>query len=238
MSEKHTERANELSAQAGLTIEDLDFLRPLGQHRTYRSKQLIWTPTDAAHSIFVVQRGKVCIGLTDMSGRSTTLRVAKRGEVLDLCCFCADGREGRGTTGVAETATDLLEIPHGIIAGFLYRRPDMLLRLLSTASENAMQTERRMHVFIERSAEARLSVLLVQLAQRHGFSSNGNTRLRILHFTHDELARLAGLSRAHLTVVMGRLRDRELVTYGRDEVMRVDVAALRKHLAAGGAVEV
>ena len=48
--------------------------------------------------------------------------------------------------------------------------------------------------------------------------------------SHNELSQLAGMSRPHVTVTMGRLRRRELVRYGREGAVRVEVASLTEYL--------
>jgi CRP-like cAMP-binding protein len=47
--------------------------------------------------------------------------------------------------------------------------------------------------------------------------------------SHSELAQLAGMSRPHVTVTMGRLRRRELVQY--EGLVRVHVSSLTEYLA-------
>jgi CRP-like cAMP-binding protein len=48
--------------------------------------------------------------------------------------------------------------------------------------------------------------------------------------SHNELAQLAGMSRPHVTVTMGRLRRRHLVQYERESLVRVAVASLTNYL--------
>ena len=48
--------------------------------------------------------------------------------------------------------------------------------------------------------------------------------------SHNDLAQLAGMSRPHVTVTMGRLRRRRLVQYEREGVVRVELAALTDYL--------
>jgi hypothetical protein len=44
------------------------------------------------------------------------------------------------------------------------------------------------------------------------------------------LAQLAGMSRPHVTVTMGRLRTRRLVQYEREGLVRIDVTGLTEYL--------
>ncbi|MBA3569807.1 MAG: helix-turn-helix domain-containing protein [Pyrinomonadaceae bacterium] len=51
-----------------------------------------------------------------------------------------------------------------------------------------------------------------------------------LSVSHDELAKMAAMSRPHVTVTMGAFRRRGLVRYGRNCPLGVNVEALTKHL--------
>ena len=51
-----------------------------------------------------------------------------------------------------------------------------------------------------------------------------------LSLSHKELARMAGMTRSHVTVTLGRLRRRGLLRYVRQGPLRVDVAALTLYL--------
>ena len=53
-----------------------------------------------------------------------------------------------------------------------------------------------------------------------------------LSLSHNELAQMAGMSRSHVTVTMGRLRSRGLVRYQREGPLRVDVQALTAYLGS------
>ena len=53
-----------------------------------------------------------------------------------------------------------------------------------------------------------------------------------LSVSHKELAHLAGMTRSHVTVTMGRLRRRGLVRYQREGPLRVDVQALTAYLGS------
>ena len=55
-----------------------------------------------------------------------------------------------------------------------------------------------------------------------------------LSLSHNELAKMAGMSRPHVTVTLGRLRRRGLVRYRREGPLRVDVPALMAYLGRLG----
>jgi len=82
-----------------------------------------------------------------------------------------------------------------------------------------------------RGAEQRLGRLMLRLGTsgvRRGHIDRRNTVT--LSLSHNELAQIAGMSRSHVTVTLGRLRRRGLVRYEREGPLRVDVPALTVYL--------
>lgn len=92
--------------------------------------------------------------------------------------------------------------------------------------------EHRVEVFAHRGAEQRLGRLMLRLGEAAGVlrGHGDRTNTVTLSVSHNELAKLAGMSRSHVTVTMGRLRRRGLVRYRREGPLRVDVSALTDYL--------
>jgi CRP-like cAMP-binding protein len=93
------------------------------------------------------------------------------------------------------------------------------------------ETEHRVEVFAHRGAEQRLGRLMLRLGSSSAHSRRLDRKETVtLSLSHQELARMAGMSRSHVTVTMGRLRRRGLVRYVREGPLRVDVSALTAYL--------
>jgi CRP-like cAMP-binding protein len=91
--------------------------------------------------------------------------------------------------------------------------------------------EHRIEVMAHRGAEQRLGRLLLRLATSRGRKGRIGRRDTVtVSVSHNELAQLAGMSRPHVTVTMGRLRRRELVQYEREGLVHVDVGSLTNYL--------
>ena len=91
--------------------------------------------------------------------------------------------------------------------------------------------EHRIEVMAHRGAEQRLGRLLLRLATSRGYKGRIGLRDTVtVSVSHNELAQLAGMSRPHVTVTMGRLRRRRLVQYEREGLVRVEVASLADYL--------
>jgi CRP-like cAMP-binding protein len=88
--------------------------------------------------------------------------------------------------------------------------------------------EHRIEVMAHRGAEQRLGRLLLRLATSRGRKGRRDTVT--VSVSHNDLAQLAGMTRPHVTVTMGRLRRRGLVQYEREGLVHVEVASLTEYL--------
>jgi CRP-like cAMP-binding protein len=84
-----------------------------------------------------------------------------------------------------------------------------------------------------RGAEARLGRLLLQLTAGRGRVEAKDAGEVALQVSHKELAEMAAMSRAHVTVTLGKLRQRSLIRYGRNPSLVVNPSSLERYLARG-----
>jgi CRP/FNR family transcriptional regulator, cyclic AMP receptor protein len=202
----------------------------LGKDRTYRGGAILWGRHKRADSIFVVKRGEIEIIVPGHKSHETVIRLVKPGEIGGLFCLFVNARESAHTTGRATVRTDVLEIQREHFEAFLKRNPDAALFVLVGVCERLVFAEERIRVLAQHRAEDRILALLLQLAERSGRANPGNPDLVRVQYTHTELARLSGMNRAHLSVVLNRLRERDIVRYGRGVPTCVNMSALRQNV--------
>jgi CRP-like cAMP-binding protein len=213
----------------GFRIDLLPSDGSLGTPRLFRKGSNLWTRTKPAGSIFVVSRGEVEIIVPGHRSHETVIRVVKPGEICGLFSLCSERRAAAHTTGRATVPTEVLEIAADDFEAFLRRTPEAALAILGTTCERLSFAEERIRVLAQHSAEDRILALLLQLADRSGHSNPANPTMVRVQYTHAELARLSGMNRAHVTVVLNRLRDKDLVRYGRGSPTYINTPALRNY---------
>ena len=97
------------------------------------------------------------------------------------------------------------------------------------------EAEQRLEVLANRGAEERLGRLLLQLAASLDKSSGARGDEVTLYVSHDELAQMSAISRSHVTVTMGKFRERGLVRYERGFPLAVNVGSLTAYLSGEAA---
>lgn len=182
------------------------------------------------HRLYFLKRGQVVIMLNDEAGCEVIVRVIGPSEPFGELCFCSERDRPRGNCAQAAVDSEVLEVSFSDFMLHLQKNADALRAFTFTFCKRLADAERRIEVLSHRGAEARLGRLLLQLAAAGGLSSSmhqGETRLAV---GHDELARMAAMTRPHVSVTMGKLRNRGLVHYDRGSQLTVDVVRLAEYV--------
>jgi CRP-like cAMP-binding protein len=211
----------------GITLAHLPNDGSLGRVRRFAKGASVWQPDDAADRIYFLRRGRVAISTATPEHRPVLVRTVEAGQPFGELCLCAARTRQRETTASALMACEAVEIKLSHLLGYLRRNREALEALLYTFCLRLTDALQRIEVLGHRGAEQRLGRLMLRLGN---CIPHGNRDTVTLSVSHNELAQMAGMSRSHVTVTMGRLRRRGLVRYQREGPLRVDVPALTVYL--------
>lgn len=116
---------------------------------------------------------------------------------------------------------------------YVRTRSDVLAGLLFTFCLRLSNCETRTEVLAQRGAEERLGRLLLQLAA--GPMASPDPRqvgYVVVAVSHTVIARMAAMSRPHVTVTLGKFRRLRVIAYVRGQPISINLPALTAHLAA------
>lgn len=218
-------------ALTGITLDHLPRDGSLGRVRRFKKGAFVWQPDDAADRIYFLRKGRVVVTTAKPHERPVALRTIEPDQPFGELCICSVRTGVRGTTACALVASEAFEIKLSRFLGHLRQNRVALEALMFTLCLRLTDAEHRIEVMAHRGAEQRLGRLLLRLATSRG--RKGSLGLRdivTVSVSHNELAQLAGMSRPHVTVTMGRLRRRRLVQYEREGMVRVELASLTDYL--------
>ena len=213
-----------------LTIEQLPRDGSLGRVRKIRKDVDIWQAEDPGDRIFFLARGEVSIFSGDPQARDILLQAVSAGEPFGELCFCAETGSVRNSVARACTAVTVVEIEYEAFLRYMRTRNDVLVPLVFTMCQRLSDCETRTQILAQRGAQERVGGLLLQLAAKLRRRGDKRQRKVTLTASHAELAKLAAMSRSHVTVTLGRFRSKHLVAYVRDRGLIVDVPALTAYL--------
>jgi CRP-like cAMP-binding protein len=214
-----------------LSHEEQRALWSIGREREYPPGAALCVEGDPVTHVFVLLDGWVKVVTVTEDGRESVLALRGAGDVV--------GETAGATSGVRNATMQAVISVRALIVG--YDRFDSFL----DNHQGGNRAYRRAIVHRWRDAEAmlrvravtnggqRLAGLLLGLAERLGGQAEGVIEIA-LPLSQDELASLAGTSRATVTRALNTWRQRGLIRTGQRRITLTDVPGLRR--AAGPAL--
>jgi CRP-like cAMP-binding protein len=215
----------------GITLDHLPRDGSLGRERRFAKGAYVWEADAAADRIYFLRKGRVVIMTARPHERPIALQTIEPSGPFGELCVCSVRTGIRATSACALVASEVFEIKLSVFLSYLKQNRQVLEALMFTLCLRLTDAEHRIEVMAHRGAEQRLGRLLLRLAASPGRKGSVTHRDAVtVSVSHNELAQLAGMSRPHVTVTMGRLRRRRLVQYEREGLVRVELSLLTDYL--------
>lgn len=212
-----------------LSAEQLPRDGSIGRRRKFRNGAAVWQPEDRADRIYFLKQGEIGIFSGDANGRDLLLQIVKPSEPFGELCFCAEEGGVRRTFARACADAIVVEIGYDGFVDYLRKTPEAVASLVCTFCLRLSDCETRSEVLAHRGAQERLGRLLLQLAGKSVKTKKRADEI-VVHATHAELARMAAMSRPHVTLTLGHFRERGLIRYSRGTPLAIRREALRAYL--------
>jgi CRP/FNR family transcriptional regulator, cyclic AMP receptor protein len=197
----------------------------MGLPRHYSPGATICHEGDPDTHLYILTDGWVKILATTADGHEIVLALRGDGEIVGEVAGETTGR--RNATVRAIDAVDALMVRYDKFGSFLDANPgaDRVYRRVVTRKWNDTDTILRSRTGT--TGAQRLARILLDLADRRGQAVNGAIHLA-LPLTQDELASLAGTSRATVTRALSNWRKRGFIRTAHRHVTIVDMSALKR----------
>ena len=208
-----------------LSRAERDALWDLGLPRDYPPGETLCLEGDPSTHVFVLLAGWVKILSATSDGHEMVLALRGDGDIAGEIAGETTGR--RNATIRAIDRVRALIVRHDKFSSFLDANPgaDRAFRRVVTQKWNDADTKLRRHAVT--TGGQRLASLLLDLAERHGREADAVIHL-VMPLSQQELASLAGTSRATVTRAFGNWRKRSLIRTGHRRITILDPAGLRK----------
>lgn len=215
-----------------LAVEHLPLDGSLGRILDYPKNSFIWYPDDRQDKIYFLQKGQIVVFFGDSEGHEAIVQNVEEGKAFGELCFCGKYTE-RGSTARAALPSETVAVTLNDFMDYMQLNREVLAALVWTYCVRLADAQRRFEILSYRSAEERLEHLLLHLAvmknQNYGEPQSKNDEV-ILSITHNDIAKMAAMSRPHVSVTMKNLKQKGFVDYGRSLPLTINVSKLEKHL--------
>jgi CRP/FNR family transcriptional regulator, cyclic AMP receptor protein len=208
-----------------LSRDERDALSGLGLPRDYSAGATICNEGDPNTHVYILVSGWVKVLSSTTDGHEMVLALRGDGDIVGEVSGETTGR--RNATIQAVDAVHALIVPYDKFNSFLDSNhgAGRAYRRMVTQRWNDADTMLRIRAVT--TGGQRLARLLLELADRHGHGVDGARHL-VMPLTQDELASLAGTSRATVTRAFSNWRKRGFVRTGQRNITILDQAGLKK----------
>jgi CRP/FNR family cyclic AMP-dependent transcriptional regulator len=208
-----------------LTQDERDTLSALGLRRDYPQGATICREGDPAMHVFILLTGWVKILSTTADGHDLVLALRGDGETVGEIAGETTGR--RSATIQAIDAVRALMVRYDEFRHFLDTNMGASHAYRRVVTQRWKDTDTILRGRTGTSGAQRLARVLSDLADRRGQAVNGAIYLN-LPLTQDELASLAGTSRATVTRALSNWRKRRFILTTQRHITIIDLEALRR----------
>lgn len=209
---------SEWALLSGLTAEEREDLLSSGVTRHFARNEVMFHQGDPARSLHLIVSGRVAARLTTAAGETVTVRVMTPGEVVgELALLVPDAT--RSATGVALEPVETLMIDAPALDRARGMHPSINDALLRSLAYQIRELDARLMEALYLPAQVRIARRLVELVEEYG----PEVPLR-----QEDVAGLAGTTRATVNRTMRRAEARGWVKLRRGRVIVIAVEALRE----------
>ena len=214
---------------ADLPAEDVRELLAIARRRTFDKGEVVFHRDDPAESLHLIVRGRFAARVVTAVGDSVLLDVLGPGQAFGELALLLPGERRSATVSALEDG-ETRSVFRGDFARLQQSHPgvkDVLLRVLA---EQVRRTSDRIVEAHYVDADTRVRRRLCELGEMYRDGDD----VPIVPLTQDDLAAMAGASRATVNRVLREEEKRGAVVLRRGRVTLLDLAELERRCRSGG----
>ena len=200
-------------------------LLSIARRRTFSRGEVVFHEQDPADTLHLIVKGHYVVRVTTPLGDTAIFSVLGPGEMFGELALL-DGEEARRSATVAALEAGETRSIHRIdFDGLRTRHPETADILIAILSDQVRRLSRHLVEALYVSADKRVLRRLVEVAARYEPDADGAT---VVPFTQEDIAGLAGTSRATVNRVLREEEERGSVRLGRGRTTVLDAGALAR----------
>jgi CRP/FNR family cyclic AMP-dependent transcriptional regulator len=211
-----------------LTEADQAALLDLGRTSVFPPGATLFVEGDPATHLFILVDGWVKVLSVTRDGQELVLALRGHGDIIGE--FAGETAGYRTATIQAISTVQSLIVGYEKFNSFLDTQLEASHAYRRAVTQRLSDTATSLRSRSVTTGAQRVAGLLVELAGRHGRPADGSIHLA-MPLSQEDLASLAGTSRATVTRALANWRDRGFIRTGQRRIMITDLAGLRQ--AAG-----
>jgi CRP/FNR family cyclic AMP-dependent transcriptional regulator len=209
---------------AGLPQEDVRRLLTVARRRRFHRNEVVFHRGDPGDTLHLIGKGRFAVRITTQLGDTATLAVFGPGEAFGELALVSSDRF-RSATVVALEPAETYSVGAGDVERLRREHPGVNEVLIGILAERVRQLNERLVEALFVPAETRVLRRLHYLTSIYG---DGSERAVVIPLTQEDIAGLAGTSRATVNRVLRDEERRGTVELGRARTVVVDADGLAR----------
>jgi CRP/FNR family cyclic AMP-dependent transcriptional regulator len=203
---------------AGVPADDVRRLLAIARRRTFDRAEVVFHRGDPANALHLIVNGRFAVRITTPLGETATLAVRGPGDAFGELALVSGREELRSATVAALEAGETRSILREDFARLRRDHPGVDAVLIAILAERVRRLSEELTEAYYLSAERRVLCRLCDLTELYG---------NVVPLPQEELAELAGTSRATVNRVLREQEERGTLKLGRAKIVVLDGDALR-----------
>jgi CRP-like cAMP-binding protein len=194
-----------------MPFDPATFLAKAGRGKTlavYRKGNLVFAQSDAADSIFFIQKGRLKLTVVSSSGKEAVIALLGPGDFFGEGCLA--GKQIRLSTATAVSECSIMRLEKAAVIRVLHEEPAFSELFLKYVLSRNIRIEEDLVDQLFNSSEKRLARVLLLLAN---FGKEGRPEKVIPKMSQETLAEIVGTTRSRVSFFMNRFRKLGFIKY-------------------------
>ena len=201
------------SLMDGLAKSDVSAVASLCTDRFFNRKEVIYERGEVATQLYILFRGCVRSSVGNQAGREKIVAFFKTGDVFgDNLLGAVETHRSRAVAHEECWVGTLSRHDFGLL---IQQRPKLALNFIRILSKKLGDAREDIASLSFLGTQARLAKTLLKMGLRHGKPIVSHDTVRKLRFplSHENLARLIGANRPHVSTIMSDFKKRGWIDY-------------------------
>ena len=186
---------------------------------TCQAGRIFYMPEDSGEALFLLKKGRVQLYRIALNGKKLIMATLGPGAIFGEMSLVGQGMHNTFAEAVDECV--LCVMSRSDVERLMREKPEVAFRFVEAMGTRLTQLEEQLEDIAFKSIPARLSTLLLKLAEQQ------NQDQRISGYTHQDFSEMLGTYRETVTQTLNDFKADGLVEIGRKQVILRDLDNLR-----------
>lgn len=191
----------------------------------YKKNDYIYFEDDAAHKVYLIEKGKVKIGYYNEDGTEVVKAILKKGELFGEKAILGLEKRDEFAQSI-DNKTSICPISVNTMHDLMRDNKTFSLRIYKFIGFKFKKLERRLQLLLFKDSKTRLLEFLQELCNDYGYNCDKTGHQIINHpYTQKDIASLIGISRPTLNILMNELKEADIIDFNRRQIRILSTSA-------------